>query len=498
MRNLRFLLLGLILSSITLMISCDKQVSVSEPLYPAHDTKIIIETEPQGATIFLNGDNTGKVTPDSIPHLPPGDYLITLKKELFLDTTAVIILQENETELIYINYFIAPRNFGIIECISEPTNAEIFLDDSSTGLHTPATLEFIWPGIHEIKYSYPEHRSDSLSVILRASSMQYVELTLQDTSIIVDYNSHNSGFPTDITMCIAIDINHTKWIGTTEKGLIEYNDKNWITYDRNNSLIPSNYITYIAVDGSNTKWIGTINGLVTLDANNNWSLYNTNNSGLPNNYINSIAFDSKGNTWIAASSPSGAKALVKFKDGVFTTFTVSDIINDIAVDNEDKVWLGCDLGVKILDGENWRTDMTDTMRIQQKRISAMASDKQGRIYIGAALVGPIGREIPQGLYIYDNGVLQFKRTSDPNVTHIYAANNGNIWVCTYGLYSSEYTNPDYCIIYKIDQGDLITEYTQNNSDITGYFLMQSVAQPNGDLWIASRRKGIIKFKGANL
>ncbi|MFC2133056.1 two-component regulator propeller domain-containing protein [Bacteroidota bacterium] len=496
----KLLLLNLIFS-ITLLgltlISCDKQVSVSEPHTDTPDNKIIVETLPHGAAIFMNGDNTGKTTPDSIVHLEPNDYVITLKRELFLDTSAVISLLETETERFYVNYFKDARNFGKIECFSEPENAEIFLDDSCTGLYTPAVLEFIWPGRHEIKYAYPEHRADSIEVTLHASTTEQINIELQDTSVVVDYHSMNSEFPTNMTWCIAVDKSQHQWIGTMDRGLIQFKDGQWISYNRNNSPLPTNSINYIAVDDFNNKWIGTQKGLVKIDANDNWTIYTTENSGLPNNFINSIAFDKTGNTWIAASQPIGAKALVKLTDNNFYVYNVDKIINTITIDHENRVWVGTDSGLRLLENGEWRNDLTDTLIIHDRRVLTMACDNQGRIYIGITR-NVFNQLHPPGLYVYYNGVLTHKPTSEPLITHIHAAENGNIWVCTYGFYISPHTDPDACILYKIDPGDMITEYTQNNLDINGYFLMQSATQSNGDLWIASRRNGIIKFKGANL
>ena len=482
---------------ILILISCEKQVSVSEPYTDTPENKLIVETLPNGASIFMNGDNTGKTTPDSILHLEPGNYVITLKRELFLDTSTVINMQEENVERIFVNYFNDARNFGKIECFSEPENAEIFLDDSSTGLYTPSVLEFIWPGQHEIKYAYPEHRADSIQVTLHASTIQQVNISLQDTSVVVDYHSLNSKFPTNFTWCVAIDKSQHQWFGTMDRGLIQLKDGQWISYNRDNSPLPTNSINYIAVDDFNNRWIGTPKGLVKIDANDNWTIYTTENSGLPNNFINSIAFDKIGNTWIAASQPMGTKALVKLSDGIFSVYNVDEIINTITVDHENRVWLGTYSGLRLLQNGEWRNDITDTLSIHDRGIVSMACDNQGRIYMGVTR-GSIFQLGPYGLFVYDNGVLTHKPAAKPTITHIHAAENGNIWVCTLGFYISLYTDPDACILYEIDPSDRITEFTQNNSGIEGFFLMQSATQSNGDLWIASRRNGVIKFKGANL
>ncbi len=58
----------------------------------------------------------------------------------------------------------------------------------------------------------------------------------------------------------------------------------WTTYTTNNSILPSNDILCIAVDANNNKWIGTSEGLVKYD-NINWTVYTKQNSGIAENYI---------------------------------------------------------------------------------------------------------------------------------------------------------------------------------------------------------------------
>jgi hypothetical protein len=66
-----------------------------------------------------------------------------------------------------------------------------------------------------------------------------------------------------------------------------------------------------------------------------------------------------------------------------------------------------------------------------------------------------------------------------------------------GNYINIPINPYFCILYKVDPSGIITEFSQSNSGIAGFYLMQSAAQKDGDLWIASRYKGVITFKKAN-
>ena len=56
---------------------------------------------------------------------------------------------------------------------------------------------------------------------------------------------------------------------------------------------------------------------------------------------------------------------------------------------------------------------------------------------------------------------------------------------------------DY-IITKTDATRQLTSFTSLQTKIPTYLLMWSSEQNNGDIWIASSDKGIIKFKAGNL
>ena len=123
------------------------------------------------------------------------------------------------------------------------------------------------------------------------------------------FTTQNSGLPDNNILCIGIDTNNNKWIGT-QNGLVKYNGSNWIVYDTSNSPLPVAAITSIAVDKLNNLWLGSSygGGLVKFDGVNNWTIYNTTNSGMPSNYIFVIKIDFNNIKWI------GGFGLTKFND----------------------------------------------------------------------------------------------------------------------------------------------------------------------------------------
>ena len=67
-----------ILFILTLFIASCSESTINPP--PVTETgSIYITSDPAGAQIFINGQDKGQVTPDSVTGLDPGNYNVTLK-----------------------------------------------------------------------------------------------------------------------------------------------------------------------------------------------------------------------------------------------------------------------------------------------------------------------------------------------------------------------------------------------------------------------------------
>jgi hypothetical protein len=56
---------------------------------------LYVQSNPSGASIYLNNNNTDKITPDSIKHLEVGNYNITLKLPDYADTSISVSIQKD-------------------------------------------------------------------------------------------------------------------------------------------------------------------------------------------------------------------------------------------------------------------------------------------------------------------------------------------------------------------------------------------------------------------
>lgn len=108
---------------------------------------VIIESIPEGATVWLDREETGLSTPFSRA-LNEGFYRFTLKKELHKDYAGDFTIKANQNTGLSINL---NPNYGKLSIITSPENeAEIFVDGKNTSKQSPAEIDFLSIGNHRI------------------------------------------------------------------------------------------------------------------------------------------------------------------------------------------------------------------------------------------------------------------------------------------------------------------------------------------------------------
>jgi hypothetical protein len=98
MRKYIFLPLALILG--ILIASCSDN-STNPPAVTEQGSFYLTST-PDSAQIWLNGQNTNKVTPDSVTSLEPNDYTVTLKYNGYRDTSFTVTVVANQQTVKFI------------------------------------------------------------------------------------------------------------------------------------------------------------------------------------------------------------------------------------------------------------------------------------------------------------------------------------------------------------------------------------------------------------
>ena len=113
-----------------------KPVLVKLKLVPRKG-RLKISSIPSGATIWLDGEETGEKTPALIEGLEPGQsHVVRLERYGFRRLEDQVRPIAEETLLYHANLSLAPK-FSLLGVTSEPTGARFLINDVDTGLLTP-------------------------------------------------------------------------------------------------------------------------------------------------------------------------------------------------------------------------------------------------------------------------------------------------------------------------------------------------------------------------
>lgn len=458
--------------------ACDKEVSRSPIEPPPPQGFMYVKSTPSGSTIFQNGRNTGRKTPDSLSYIEPGVYEITLKRKYFKDTTINVAVSEEELAVVDIDYLSNPTMFGSLSLFTQPPGAMIILNDSTLSRVTPDTIQNLLPGKYDVEFRLFNHRDLEIETIVESSEINFYAEELRDTSVWIDFQVFNSGIQSNALSAIAIDQNGVKWIGSLTDGLISYDDINFVVYNELNSPLPDNRVNCISVDQQNNIWIGTDFGIAIFNGAS-WTIYNRDNSGLTSEIINSIKFDSDGNTWIGTTS-----GLVRF-DGIdwqiFNDTERRIWAMDCDFDNTGVTWIGTKReGIFTLENEILTFFPDSLYNYPTVRISSVAKDRLGNIWFCHM---PDSAKI-SGVSYWDGNMFSnlFLGTPDNDINHIHIDNDNNKWIST---------GEGFVLI---DAGNVSQSFTTLNSLISSDQTYSSVRDNIGNVWITTVSAGLNKFK----
>ena len=464
-----------------LIIGCQKEVSRS-PVEPDPSVGIInISSSPSGAVIFQNGRNTGRLTPDSLTFLNPDAYEITLKLQYFKDTSVTVQLDTDARSDLNIDYFSNPSMYGNLILFTVPAGASISLNDSSLNRVTPDTLYGVLPGLYKAKFKLNNYRDSEINVLVESSITRNFSVALRDTSVWVDYQISNSDIQSNLLTSIVVDFNGIKWIGSSDVGLIKFDENNFVNFNTSNSGIPSNQINCLSVSNSNALWIGTPSGLAIFNGST-WNVFNTSNSELPNNDVNAVTFDQSGNAWIGTNNGFASFDGINWEVFNYSSDQFEYLwVTDLAVDMNNTVWLGSN-NFGIL---SWRnnifTEYIDSLNnFPTDRISAAEVDLNNDPWFGHLSNGTNRG----GVSFYNGNMFTsfFPGSPSIKINNINIENLANIkWVST--------TEG----VIRFDESNNVVNYdTQNsllsNNNVKGTAMHQSA------LWIATFGGGLNKFK----
>ncbi|MBI9072414.1 MAG: PEGA domain-containing protein [Melioribacteraceae bacterium] len=475
-----------ILCSITVLFSCDKEVSLA-PKYNMVPEKamIFIDSKPPKARIFADGKNTGLLTPDTVKWLSNSEHEITLKMNLFTDFTFTMNANDEQVNNYYHNYYNYEYNFAKLNIFSEPDSAAIYFNDSLLTEKTPHTIKNIFPGNHKVKLTYPEHRADSINLFLTGGNNKNLNITLTDTSIWVNYNQSNSQLKSYKLNDLAV-YNNKIWIATNEEGIVTFDRKRWDFINTSNSGLSHDAINKLVLGPNGNIWVCTHQGLSIYNGSV-WNSYTTFNSNLPHNFLSDVAFDNNGIAWITTQN-----GLVSFDGNIFKVYNSgnsaipTNFFTTIAIDHQNRKWLGTNgWGIIRFDSENWDFFSKFSHALPGNSINNISVDNNGNIWAAIRTITKKGAIIDKG------GIVRYNMSEwkelDFQITlrdayDFYHSDDGTIWLGTRsGL-----------IWYKADAD--FTLFRADNSGLIRNEITSIIKDEIGNIWSGATGGGLTKYK----
>ena len=251
------------------------------------------------------------------------------------------------------------------------------------------------------------------------------------------YNTSNSNIPFDNLGSIAIDSSQNIWIGSSQGGiikfdqswfiffptysdslgfhsidatadiacygnvlwicnystdLINFNSGTWRKYNYSNSGMPPYGVRDLQVDQNGNIWMATTGGIVNFNGVN-WNIYNSSNSGLPANEVLSVEVDKNNVVWASTMANiifGGTSGLARFDASIWSTYTTansglpSNAVFHISSETSGKVWLTNGLNLTSFDMLNWNSYLLHDAISPSSNviINSLTTEEGGIIWIG--------------------------------------------------------------------------------------------------------------------
>lgn len=371
-------------------------------------------SDPEGAQIFLNDENTGLTTPNTLRSLIPGEHKIIFKIDNCRPDSTFPIVLSNKTSTASIDLM----------------DTTIFVDYTA--------------GSSELNENYLDNITIDSEDVLWISSINGLHKFVSPNNV-TNFSLDNSPLEVgNIIKSMVIDDQDNLYLGTL-KGLFQTDGNYWEEYYDNGKTFPEDFVNDLMIDRDGKIWIATKQG-VFFRENGQFKNISDILSELQRTSVEAIDIDSRGYTWFAASDTTfiqlrgssymrWQKSLVAHKTGKDIPFdNISQIthgesdvwfvykygllsyshatgkwnaymynfppntINKIFIDDEDRKWVCTkDFGLIMFKTNpvNSRRYDTETSELPSNYISDCVMDSKGNLW----------------LTTYGHGVIKFKESS---------------------------------------------------------------------------------------
>ncbi len=163
------------------------------------------------------------------------------------------------------------------------------------------------------------------------------------------------GLPSPMVGFVGIDDHNNKWFATWLGGVAKFDGQSFTVFNQDSGLIDNN-ITTVAFDSAGNIYLGTYFGITVLDMQGNWLRNIEHADGLYHEAVMDIVFDSGGRMWagifvdyLLDGGITGVADSIYYSYGMLDGL-VSLLVNRLAVDHDDNIWIATGGGVSMFTG----------------------------------------------------------------------------------------------------------------------------------------------------
>lgn len=215
-------------------------------------------------------------------------------------------------------------------------------------------------------------------------------LTRYDGATFTTFTQSNSGLASDAILDVAIDPEDRVWLGLGNgAGLARYDQPLWLANgDWPDPDLFGKNVAGLAIDRLDPTriWLACFDGLRLLSTDTilHWTLWE---QGMPDDHLSGVAQESNGRIWMSLyNGGSTGYGLASFFQGQWISYTESnsdipdDIVYDVFVDSQDRVWAATQSGIGLLDNGSWTVWNNTNSDLVTNIIRDFTEDAAGNIW----------------------------------------------------------------------------------------------------------------------
>jgi formylglycine-generating enzyme required for sulfatase activity len=134
-----------------------------------------VDTKPAGADVYVDDEHVG-ISSVQIDELTPGAHKIRISKQGYEDYEKQLLIRKGTPQ--FIQAELTSRPYGRLELDSDPSGAEVFIDDYVRG-NTPIAIEDLPAGTRKVVIKKNGYEEKTLQVILKAGDDKTIDIQLK-------------------------------------------------------------------------------------------------------------------------------------------------------------------------------------------------------------------------------------------------------------------------------------------------------------------------------